>query len=289
MPTELYIRIWDVQHGSAVYVRTPEGRHLAIDLGVGDTSGNLSTDKDYFSPLEYIRRAWGVRQLDTVVISHPHTDHVDDIFEFDKLNPLVLITPRHISDDDIVTYNRSSDKSVLHEYLKIRRRYSAPITGTSVYDEKPEFDFICYTPVTCNAANLNNQSIVVFMTYAGSTICIPGDPESCAWKEMLSQPGFKDYLRQTNILVASHHGRESGYYEEVFDYCTPQLVVISDGPQGATCVADKYRNKASGWEVHSFSKASKTRYVLTTRSDGSIDIRFGFEDDGVRYRAVTTE
>ena len=289
MPTELYIRIWDVQHGSAVYVRTPEDRHLAIDLGVGDTSGNLSTNKDYFSPLEYIRRVWAVRQLDLVVISHPHTDHVDDIFEFDKLNPRVLITPRHISDDDIVANNRSSDKSVLHKYLAIRQKYSAPIIGDSVYDEKPNFEFVSFSPSTCNVTNLNNQSIVVFMTYAGSTICIPGDPESCAWQELLGQPGFKDYLRKTNILVASHHGRESGYYEEIFDYCTPHLVIISDGPQGATCVADKYRNKALGWEVHSPGKESKNRYVLTTRSDGSIDIKFRIENNGTQYRAVHIE
>jgi competence protein ComEC len=289
MPKELYIRIWDVQHGSAAYVRTPEGRHLAIDLGVGDTSGNLSTNKDHFSPLEYIRRVWGVRQLDTVVVSHPHTDHVDDIFEFDKLNPHILITPQHISEDDIVTFNRSNNKTVLNKYLEIRRKYNEPIIGSSVYDEKPEFDFISYAPINCNTANLNNQSIVVFLTYAGSTICIPGDPESCAWKELLDKPGFKEYLRKTNILVASHHGRESGYYEEVFEYCAPQLVVISDGPQGVTCVADKYRNKAQGWKVHSPGKESKTRYVLTTRNDGSIDIRFGFEDNGTQYRAVHTE
>jgi beta-lactamase superfamily II metal-dependent hydrolase len=127
------------------------------------------------------------------------------------------------------------------------------------------------------------------MTYAGSTICIPGDPESCAWKELLDQPGFKDCLRKTDIMVASHHGRESGYYDEIFEYCAPKLVIISDGPQGQTCVADKYYNQATGWTVHKPGKESKTRYVLTTRSDGSIDVRFGFNDDGTRYMSVTTE
>jgi hypothetical protein len=35
-------------------------------------------------------------------------------------------------------------------------------------------------------------------------------------------------LANTDILVASHHGRENGYCREVFDYCHPQAVVMSD-------------------------------------------------------------
>ena len=28
--------MWNVQHGSAVYIQTPNGKHIAIDLGAGD-------------------------------------------------------------------------------------------------------------------------------------------------------------------------------------------------------------------------------------------------------------
>ena len=93
MYNNLFIRIWDVQHGSAAYVRTPEGRHMAIDLGVGDFTGNdahRSGGDESFSPLKFLRES-GVQQLDRVVITHPHTDHVDDIFEFDNLSPKTLL------------------------------------------------------------------------------------------------------------------------------------------------------------------------------------------------------
>lgn len=30
----LEVMIWDVDHGSAAYIKTPTGKHIAIDLGV---------------------------------------------------------------------------------------------------------------------------------------------------------------------------------------------------------------------------------------------------------------
>ena len=64
---------WDVQHGNALYVKTPNNKHMVIDLGIGDYSGN----NERFSPLEELR-AKGVSQLDHVIITHPHLDHFDD-------------------------------------------------------------------------------------------------------------------------------------------------------------------------------------------------------------------
>lgn len=287
MYNNLFIRIWDVQHGSAAYVRTPEGRHIAIDLGVGDFTGNdahRAGGDESFSPLKFLR-ANGVQQLDRVVITHPHTDHVDDIFEFDNMSPKTLLFAKHLTDDEVLNGNQRRERHILNEYLKITHRYDKPVTGGSVEAERPTFDFASFHPVGCAASNLNNQSIVVFLTYAGSTICIPGDPEGAAWRELLKQPRFIDYLKQTDILVASHHGRESGYCEDIFEHLKPKLVIISDGQSGTTCVREKYYQKASGWEVGSHSSAElTTRYCLTTRRDGSINIEFG---NG--YMSVKTE
>jgi hypothetical protein len=54
------------------------------------------------------------------------------------------------------------------------------------------------------------------------------DIEREGWLEMLKLPSFQQCLREVNVFVASHHGRENGYCEEVFQYCTPDIVVISD-------------------------------------------------------------
>ena len=76
---------WDVQHGSASYIKTPNGRHMVIDLGTGSYSENKE-----FSPLTHLKNKYGVRQLDYAVITHPHRDHIDDIFSFGGLSPKTL-------------------------------------------------------------------------------------------------------------------------------------------------------------------------------------------------------
>lgn len=39
---------------------------------------------------------------------------------------------------------------------------------------------------------------------------------------MLKNADFRQRLAEVNVFVASHHGRENGYCEEVFQYCKPE-------------------------------------------------------------------
>src|SRR6266446_9190020 len=96
---------WNVQHGSAAYVDTPNGMKFVVDLGTGEIGeGNRP-----FSPLHQLREKYEVYQLDGVLITHPHRDHIDDIFTFDMMNPRVLLQPSYLSADDIRGGNKSTD------------------------------------------------------------------------------------------------------------------------------------------------------------------------------------
>ena len=70
---------WDVQHGNATYFSTPNGQRIVVDLG----TGKLGDGNPAFSPLLHMRDSWDVSQLDSVINTHPHRDHLDDIFNFD--------------------------------------------------------------------------------------------------------------------------------------------------------------------------------------------------------------
>ena len=109
---------WDVQHGSAAFIGTPNNQTIAIDLGAGD-----------FSPLEHIRRS-GITQLDEVIITHPHLDYIDDILNFDLLQPRILSRPRHLSEDEIWAGNQNASaqvKSKISKYCEINSRYNQPV------------------------------------------------------------------------------------------------------------------------------------------------------------------
>ena len=88
----LRLTMWNVQHGSAAYIQTPNGKNIAIDLGAGDG----------FSPLQHLRQN-GIRNLDHVTITHPHMDHIDDILNlnFDVFVPTTLCAPLHLTENDI--------------------------------------------------------------------------------------------------------------------------------------------------------------------------------------------
>ena len=50
---------WDVEHGSAAYVKTPNGKHIALDLGARQKGAA-------FSPLGHLWHKWQVRHLEGV-------------------------------------------------------------------------------------------------------------------------------------------------------------------------------------------------------------------------------
>ena len=114
----------------------------------------------------------------------------------------------------------------------------------------------------------NNLSLVLFLRYKGISIVFPGDLEKAGWITLLENPAFCDNLRRVNICVASHLGRESGYAKEIFNYCTPAVVVISDEAIKYETQEDSYAQHARGITWNSTHR----RKVLTTRNDGMLTI-----------------
>ena len=85
---------------------------------------------------------------------------------------------------------------------------------------------------------------------------------------------FKGILRKTNVFVASHHGREGGLCESVFQYCSPEIVVVSDE-------AVKYDSQASDYGRFSRGLSftdGRFRKVVSTRNNGHIVVLGGIND-----------
>lgn len=283
----MQITVWDVEHGLAVHVESPNGKMFVVDLGHSDVLGGQGTK----SPLDQLRgRGYGAK-IDELIITHPHRDHLDEIANLgNDLKPSCFVRPRHLAADDVRAGNRAEDLEIIDTYLRLESGYNARVAD----DEDPDnpennggMDVRMFGPRLSAKSNLNNHSIVTFFTYASSTICVPGDNETPSWNELLVAPDFCALLKQTDIFLASHHGRVSGFSREVFEHCKPHLVLVSDGPVIDTSAVDRYRQVADGWKVHRRSDGDSTdRFVLTTRSDGVIEIRCGFNEPGKPFLAV---
>ena len=290
MGQECTVVFWDVQHGHATYIKTPNNRHIIVDLGTGDYSGkNLE-----FSPIRQLRYKYNVTQVDYVVITHPHLDHIDDILNVDLVSPKVLNRPRQLTNEEVMDGVQEKDRKKFEKYCEINNRYNGDIAEDSLNNtSKPEnwggLKIQTFTPTGCNHNNFNNHSIVVVIEFAYTKIVIPGDNEKCSFDELMARPSFMTAIKDADILLAPHHGRESGYNVDFVNQVNPKLTVVSDGRFCETSANGRYSAKSSGWTVHKKSGNSETRKCLTTNSDGEVVAKFGINSDNKPYLAVTIE
>jgi len=183
---------------------------------------------------------------------------------------------------DIRKGNRTADSGVVDQYLAVRQGYTSSVPATHDITAPANFggvNFSVFVPSQCDVANLNNHSLVVVASYAGLKIVIPGDNEAPSWKELLKNPAFVAAIRDTDVLLAPHHGREAGYCSELLDEMVKlRLVIISDGRFGDTSATGRYGYRASGWEVYDSTGYKEKRYCVTTRCDGTITVKFGWQN-----------
>ena len=273
----LTLRVWNVQHGSAAHIRTPNGQHIVVDCGSSETE----------SPLRALQREINYAQLDMAIITHPHLDHISDIEDLNNLNPRILVRPDHLTREDILpndTQLGSSARLVVENYIQLESRYRFPLEDPSGDPREPlsngGVEITNFCPSQCSRTNLNNHSVVSLIEYAGCKILLPGDNESPSWEELLLRLDFRIGIRDVDVLVAPHHGRDSGFYRELFSYFTPRLTIISDGRSVDTSATARYSAVTQGWTVHKRAGGSEERKCVTTRSDGTIDVAISLQPDG---------
>ena len=269
----LQIMVHDVGHGQAVHAFMPSGHVVVIDLGCSDA----------FSPLDWLRGR--VSTIDSLVITHPHGDHIDEILRLDTLDFRVrqIWRPNWLTKEEILEANQVRYDAKIDCYLKMSESYSQPIPNEELVGNPAVSQGVSikqYFSKDCGRSNINNHSGVVVFTYLGLTVVIPGDNEPPSWRELLKNSDFGEAARNPDIFMASHHGRESGYYANLFDDTQgigkPRLCVVSDGRVQDTDAASRYSYNADGWQV--YSRNNRTwgkRSCVTTRTDGRIDITIG--------------
>ena len=228
MPGEMRVRIWDVEHGACAMVqhvirtglREHGGRLAMIDSGHGTG----------FRPSEYIR-ALGRNQLDYLFITNADQDHMSNLQGLWDTGIYVPVVHRNPSPSAGAMRAIKEQSGTLtpdaERFIQICRDFNGSITEpfdqnmggitmSAFWNSYPQF------------TDTNNLSLVVFIEYRSFKILFPGDLEKPGWAALLQQPAFRSKLRGTDVLVASHHGRENGFCKDIFAYFTPSCVVISD-------------------------------------------------------------
>ena len=222
--------LWDVQHGVSIWVTTPKGHHHWFDLG-------KTLD---FSPSQYVAKEYGVQSIDYLTISHPDKDHIEDLLNFTQVfspAPRALLRNKSLPPSEFLGSGKSDYQKIMD---KLHRTYIHDIHENESpknpnYNGGIEYKQ-CYLShgafLDDTKLEGNNTSIVTFMLYKKILFVYPGDIESKGWSQLWNDNGgdLQNFITRakTRLLVAPHHGRESGYSKEMMDSIQPHIVFISD-------------------------------------------------------------
>jgi len=267
------LQIFDVEHGACALLTVPAlggWKRLLVDCG------HNATTKWY--PGEHLR-SLGVSHLDEMVITNYDEDHLSGFpnllrqginVEWIFRNPTVAPqTIRRLKSETGMGPGIDALITSLANFGPPAPGGGYPIfQGVQLeyfYNQYPYFE------------DENNLSLVLHLTIHGISFLFPGDMERSGFENMLNtNMRFRAVVGGLDVLVASHHGRDSGIYPNMFDVwgCRPKLVVISDDYKQYNTqeTVRYYASKCSG--IADFRYSGNARKVLTTRNDGEIIFSF---------------
>lgn len=232
MPGHMRIRVWDVEHGCCAMVQKVamvNGQELGGRLAMIDSGSSRD-----FSPSRYIRDTLGRTELDYLFITNADQDHMSDL--------------KGLVDKGVGVNILFRNPSYTGEELRSIKRQGGPLTADASYyaDACEDFSLAPSLPfngnmggITCATfwnrypafVDTNNLSLVVFVKFGGFSMMFPGDLEKTGWRALLLDPAFRAELAGTDVLMASHHGRENGFCEDVFEHLKPRCVACLGGHQ----------------------------------------------------------
>lgn len=258
------LKIFDVEHGACALLTGDNSERMMIDCGQNAVTG--------WRPGSYLHDR-GVQYLDMLAITNYDEDHVDGLPNLrENVRIGWLWRNKKVSSQQIRRLKsengmgRGIDElvhAIEHVFIgdgTSPRPHFLGLTRNSFSNSPSQFD------------DENNLSMVVHLSCHGVGVMFPGDLETDGWLALLENAKFRDVLRNTQVLIASHHGRENGICEEIFGFCKPYYIVISD--KGYMYDTQRtipfYSTKARGGAF----RQEGFRRVLTTRRDGRIGFTF---------------
>lgn len=216
---DLEIHFIDVGQGDCSLIMW-EGASMLIDCG----------ERDYAETVKKYLKKQGVKKLDYIITTHPHSDHIggmgDIISEFEVGK---VIAPR-VSEDmtpTTKTYERFlqalKDKSLKLTAAKPDTTYTLSSTAVSAAEKSPP-KFEVLAPVK-DYDDLNNYSVVIKLTYGTTSYLFTGDAEKEAELDILENGADVD----ADVLKVGHHGSSTSSCDEFYEAVSPEICVIQCG------------------------------------------------------------
>ena len=205
----LAMHVIDVGQGDSIFVQFPNGSTMLVDAGPGDAGPTV---------VRYLKDL-GVRKIDILVLTHPHSDHLGgmkdvlDAFEIGKVW------------DSGYQHGSGLQRRFLETIAKKKIRFGRPKAGFSERVGEAVIDVLApLREISGTKADVNNNCLVLRVSYGRFTALLMADAEKEERETLGTFP-------QSALLKVSHHGSHNGTDAAFLRQVRPEAAVI-------TCAAE---------------------------------------------------
>ena len=279
-PTTLDIYVIDTEGGKAVLYVSPTGQTLLYDTGTG---GDNNRDADRIS--DVIKQVAVEPQLDHVVVSHYHGDHVGNAAELAKRFPI-----RHYYDHGAWTVqlrpNAAGNLGAFDDYMAVRAKAHATVPKPGTKIPVTGFDFtvvsnagelitsavpgmpgagapnaLCrdFVPRVQDATPENAEAIGAVVKYGNFRIV---DLSDLIWNMEKELVCPNNLLGTADVYFTSRHGTDWAGNPVMVHAIRPRVAVMNNSPRkGGTPDTFKILKSSPGfldfWQAHYSENVSK--------------------------------
>ncbi len=212
------------------------------------------------NPVEYFQQHFAGRPVFRFIQTHPDSDHLKGLESLHRTG-IRIINFWDTEHQKVGDYSTDNLKQNWQRYEALRRGRWLDRTDVKVLnlyqgaenslfnkneDETSGGDGIYIlaptkeTNLAANeSGNVNNLSYVLMVIANGFRVLLGGDAEAPVWKPLFEHYGSG---LKCDVLKASHHGRESGFYRDAVRAMSPELTIVSVGKKPSTDASNRYRN-----------------------------------------------
>lgn len=219
-----HFQIWvlNVGQGESILLKEPSGKTLLFDGG---------PDESVLSELGSVLPPWQ-RQLDTVVLSHSHLDHIRGliaVLDRYKVKELWLAGPQlHTAVYQAFTDNLRAQK--LTPTLKYFPKTLEKAPPTQTFGQAAIQIYFPLEDLSQQVLEDQHQAdLVLKVSYHTNSILLTGDLDEGLEKSLLQACQKPACSLAANILQVPHHGSKYGLYPDFLDAIKPSLALIPVG------------------------------------------------------------
>jgi len=292
----LQIFFIDVEGGQSTLIVSPSGQSLLIDTG---WSGYEGRDADRIIATAHQA---GINQLDYVMITHYHRDHVGGVAQLAdgiKIGTFVDHGP-NLEDSEVTRTDYATYEKVVagHAHVVVKPGWGLPIKGievrvlsgagdhiTSPLPNAGEANPYCANEPSAVADNTENaSSLGVLVTYGQFRFLDLGDLTK---KKELELACPNNLLGTVDLFLVTHHGSDASNPKALVWVLHPRVAVINNGARkGASPAAWQIVHDSPGledlWQLHYAAENDRDHNVP---EDRIANVKENCEGKGIKVTA----